>query len=177
MRKVKDLYLADANIKLPVYTYDKQIDKDILIYDIKETLLELAKYKKRSPRSLKNLCVFSLVKAGIKVNKGQAPIELLRFIRVFKRKHIHLFPTSMTHTVKTNWKIQVYVLDIPCSYVKYAIVGKDIERNNEMILFYLPRNIDDKMNFYVTTYIPRGSYYNLHLRKNPHIDLPILNHM
>lgn len=161
-------YFHEKSIKLPVYTYDRHVESELIISDIKQILQKLTKIKK-TPRSLINLCIFSLVKNGMNINKYQVPQEILHRIKNFKNKHQTLFPTSMYYESQDNWVVRSYLPVHGNVYTRYAIYGTDR-------IFYLPHELDDKINFYSSTYIPRGSYHNLHLRRCSHIDLPMLNY-
>lgn len=127
----------NMDMKVPLYMFDRYVWRDILISSIKESLKQLSEIKK-SVRSLKNLCIFSIMKNGIKVHKDEIPSELFDDIRIFCNKHRIHFVTDDSYLLRDDWIIKTYV-PIPCSYGRYAMYG-----TNDKV-YFLPNEIDKIM--------------------------------
>lgn len=133
--------------------------------------------KKKSVKSLKNICTQTLVNNGTKIEKNQIPNELIEYIRLYICKHRKLFPTFTTRTIIIEKltikhdKTLYGVGRLSCSeYYSYIIRDQDSK-----LVYWLSDDLDRRLNLHVTSYIKRSSNYNYKLRKSPHVDQPFLD--
>lgn len=139
--------------------------------DIRRKNIQLLKKKKKSIRSLKNICVYHMINAGIRVKKDQVPDELLEYIRLYLYNHRNLIPTFSKKIIPIT-KLSIVHMGIPWSHCSASEEYSQYIVNNS---YWVSDDFDRRLNFHVTSYIKRSSNFNYMLRKCPHIDMPFLN--
>lgn len=173
-----EIYLHDTTYEQHNPIYSKFLHITLCIKELNVLFKKFSRIKKKI-KSLKNICTQVIMNSQIEYKKGQIPDEILEYIINYKRKHRHLFPTFYTKQRQIkNAMLTVCrrIFTIPLSNNEYYRYSLKDELNLNFTQ-WLSLDLDNRLNLHVTDYIRMGSRFNLNLRKNPNIDLPVLNYL
>lgn len=152
-------------------------------HNIREMLRKQLKFLfrkkiKRKCKSLKQICIQNIINFGIKCKRDHIPNELFEDIISYKNKHEHLFPTIQSQQLMNVEKITIGKIFIReenflYEYDKYWMYNYPCKG----FAYRISADFDNRLNLYITNYIKMGSKFNKYLRRDPNIDMPILNYL
>lgn len=169
-------YFRDDTYGAQYDIYSSYMPKDDIKLEL-QTLFKKFSKCKNVAKNLKNICIQSIVNAGMNIQTDQVPYELIECITQYKMKHRKLFPTFYRVTIMKTKLLRLATYGIRStiqSEVKNDLANCWMEVGCLPVMgFSISNDWEKRLDKLVTNYIYIPNKSAKKLCHDPNVDLPI----